>query len=115
MLTGGRNRQPPEKNGEPPVCVLDWLPTFLDAGQGSTDGLVLDGESLVPLLRGSGALKRDALYWHTASYQGKPEVAARLKKKLDAWLTQVDAIIPSEPNPAFNPNAAPKKKKQQRN
>jgi len=32
----------------------------------------------------------------------KPEVAARLKKKLDAWLRQVDAIIPSEPNPAYH-------------
>ena len=146
---------------ETPVSVLDWLPTFLDAGQGSDDGLVLDGESLMPLLRGSGALKRDALYWHTAAYQGRPEdaaqgtwmppcsiirsgdykfiqeydsgttelynlrtdrsetlnlvfaqpeVAARLKKKLDTWLTQVHAIIPSKPNPAYHPNAAPKKK-----
>jgi len=40
----------------------------------------------------------------------KPEVAARLKKKSDTWLTRVDAIIPSEPNPAYHSNAGAKKK-----
>ena len=29
---------------------------------------MLDGESLVPLLRQSGGLKRDAIYWHYPHY-----------------------------------------------
>ena len=39
------------------MSVLDWLPTFLDAGQGSDVGLVLDGESLLPLLPASRNLR----------------------------------------------------------
>jgi arylsulfatase A-like enzyme len=59
-----------------PVASIDFFPTFLEvAGRSpaeSIDGakLVLDGESLVRLLRssGSGALKRDTLYWHFPCY-----------------------------------------------
>jgi arylsulfatase A-like enzyme len=149
-----------------PISVLDWLPTFLDAGQGGVKGLELDGESLVPLLAKTGDLQRDALYWHLASYHGRadergtdvwtppcsfirsgdykfiqkydsgmielydlkndpfeqnnlsasnPEVTARLKQKLDAWLKQSNAMVSFDPNPAYDPDKkVPQKKRRKR-
>ena len=41
---------------------------------------MIDGESLVALLKGDGALRRDALYWHYPHYSnqgGKPVGAIR--------------------------------------
>lgn len=52
-----------------PVTSTDFYPTFLDAA-----GLPLlpeqhcDGESILPLLRESGVLKREAIYWHYPHY-----------------------------------------------
>ena len=56
-----------------PVIGMDLYPTIL-----STVGLSLrphqhiDGESLVPVLSGSGPLKRDAIYWHYPHYNQHP-------------------------------------------
>ena len=48
-----------------PVNTVDVYPTFLDlAGAAPAAGQIFDGESLVPLLKRTGGLKRDALYWH---------------------------------------------------
>ncbi len=48
-----------------PVNTVDLCPTFLDlAGATREDRHAIDGESLVPLLKGRQDLKRDALYWH---------------------------------------------------
>lgn len=158
-----------------PVTVLDMIPTFLDAAGESSDGLLLDGESLMPLLRGNGSLHRDAIYWHHPCYMiprvfsdpdlpvywppgearmppveergdwvrplsvirsgdyklireyetgtvelynlakdmgetrnlvhDEPAKASDLKKRLDLWLTEVGAVIPSMPNPHYNPEA----------
>ncbi|HUT56457.1 MAG TPA: sulfatase [Phycisphaerae bacterium] len=54
-----------------PVIGTDLYPTFLQiAGGKKPDGHVLDGESIVPLLKGdAGRLKREALYWHFPCYQ----------------------------------------------
>ncbi|NWK54545.1 sulfatase [Verrucomicrobiaceae bacterium N1E253] len=148
-----------------PVSLLDWIPTFLDAGGGRLDGLTLDGESLLPIFDGKGKLKRDALFWHIASYQGNPsnakndtwtrpcsiirtdqykfvqeyengtfelydlrkdrsekknlagdlpEVVSRLKKKLDTWLKDMDAVIPNEPNPNYDPSRGERVKKKKK-
>lgn len=158
-----------------PVTVMDMIPTFLEAAGSGTEGLVLDGESILPLLRGDGKLKRDALYWHHPCYTiptvfaegvrenyaywgdgefflpseeergdwvrpcsmirsgdyklilecetGTMELynlkddigetrnlafeqlgkAAALKSKLGAWLDEMNAVIPSEPNPSYDP------------
>ncbi|HEY9172567.1 MAG TPA: sulfatase [Verrucomicrobiae bacterium] len=52
-----------------PVITPDFFPTLLEvAGLSSSPQSVLDGESLVPLLRQSGKLKRDAIYWHYPHY-----------------------------------------------
>ncbi|MEI6233701.1 MAG: sulfatase [Planctomycetota bacterium] len=52
-----------------PVISVDYLPTLL-AMVGASDASkgVVDGESLVPLLNQTAALKRDAIYWHYPHY-----------------------------------------------
>ena len=52
-----------------PVIGVDFYPTMLDiAGARCQDGYVLDGESIVPLLRQTGSPKRDAIFWHFPAY-----------------------------------------------
>ncbi len=56
-----------------PVISQDLYPTFLDAaGAPPPAGVALDGESLMPLLRGGEALKREALFWHFPGYLDHP-------------------------------------------
>ena len=50
-----------------PVISTDWFPTLLEAG-GATAPKVTDGESILPLLRGDGKLRRDALFFHYPNY-----------------------------------------------
>lgn len=48
-----------------PVSTVDLYPTFADLANAPLDpDYPLDGESLVSLLTGTGALERDELYWH---------------------------------------------------
>lgn len=56
-----------------PVTSTDFLPTFADmAGAPLPAGVEIDGESLVPLLKGKPALEREAIFWHFPHYrQGK--------------------------------------------
>jgi arylsulfatase A-like enzyme len=52
-----------------PVISADFFPTVLEmAGLKPPPGAAVDGESLVPLLRESGGLKRNSLYWHYPHY-----------------------------------------------
>jgi arylsulfatase A len=64
-----------------PVSGQDLFPTVRDiAGGAPTPGRVVDGESLAPLLRRTGALRRDSLFWHYPHYAnqgGKPGGAIR--------------------------------------
>lgn len=54
---------------EVPVISPDFYPTFLEiAGAADAAQHVTDGESIVPLLRQSGSLKRQELYWHYPHY-----------------------------------------------
>ena len=53
---------------EEPVISLDFYPTLLDAAGQNHEGLLLDGESLVPVLTQEQPLSRDALYWHFPAY-----------------------------------------------
>ena len=51
------------------VSHLDYFPTFLEvAGIPVDEELVLDGESMLPVLTGTGGFKRDALYFHYPNY-----------------------------------------------
>ncbi len=64
-----------------PVSTIDFLPTFLEAlGVKPSTNDVVDGVSLVPLLKESGTLARTNLFWHYPHYSnqgGKPSGAIR--------------------------------------
>ncbi|MHC4624870.1 MAG: sulfatase [Planctomycetota bacterium] len=52
-----------------PVIGIDFYPTMLQmAGAPKPTGHILDGESIVPLLKGERTLKRDAIFWHFPAY-----------------------------------------------
>jgi arylsulfatase A len=65
-----------------PVSSVDFYPTFLEiVGTKADPRHVLDGESILPLLRRSGTLKRDAIYWHYPHYHhSRPAGAIRQGK-----------------------------------
>lgn len=165
-----------------PVINVDLFPTFL-AAAGATTEKELDGESLLPLLKQEGPLKREAIFWHFPGYLDSPVIRGRPsdvklgfrsrpvsvirkgdwklhlfmeewvldggREKLDTnhatelynlkddigertdlagtnpekrdellndllvWHQSIGALVPSEPNPKYDPNAAPKKGKGQ--
>lgn len=63
-----------------PVHNVDLYPTFLGvAGLAAPPGKVLDGESLLPLFKGAGELKRNSLFWHFPGYLDTPVIRGRDK------------------------------------
>ena len=73
-----------------PVSGQDLYPTILQiAGVAPRTGQIVDGESLVPLLSGTGSPRRDDLHWHYPHYSnqgGKPGGAIRQgNRKLIEW------------------------------
>lgn len=68
----------PGSSCDVPVINVDLYPTFLAAaGAPVPEGKVLDGESLLPLLRGEGGLQRQAIFWHFPGYLDKPVIRGR--------------------------------------
>ncbi|MEZ6140334.1 MAG: sulfatase [Zavarzinella sp.] len=52
-----------------PIITVDVLPTVAEiVGAKIPENHVVDGKSLVPLLKGSHSLERDAIYWHYPHY-----------------------------------------------
>jgi len=52
-----------------PVIGIDFFPTILEiAGADKPPGKLLDGRSIVPLLKGAQTLGRDAIFWHFPAY-----------------------------------------------
>ncbi len=52
-----------------PVTSVDWYPTFLEiAGAKPVQNQVLDGKSIIPLLKQTDMFKRDAIFWHYPHY-----------------------------------------------
>jgi len=73
-----------------PVTSTDFYPTMLEmAGLPRRPGQHADGLSLVPLLKRTGTLRRDAIYWHYPHYHGsgnRPSGALRAGDyKLIEW------------------------------
>lgn len=62
-----------------PVTSVDFYPTFLETvGAAGRKNQPLDGESIMPLLKQTGGLKRDAIYWHYPHYHhSRPAGAIR--------------------------------------
>ncbi len=60
-----------------PVTSVDFYPTMLEmaAAEGDAEH-VIDGESIVPVLRQTGGLERDAIYWHYPHYHHTAPCAA---------------------------------------
>lgn len=140
-----------------PVIGVDLFPTILEmSGVPIPEGKLLDGVSIVPLLKGTKDLNREAIFWHFPAYlQGKaegardphfrsrpagavraddwklieyfengalelynladdiseqnnlvdtmPEKTSELHKLMLAWRKQVNAPVPTELNPEYNP------------
>ncbi len=140
-----------------PVIGIDMYPTILEMTRArKPKGKLLDGESIVPLLKGQKSLSRKAIFWHFPAYlQGKaegardphfrtrpaaavrmgdfklieyfedgalelynlkedisernnlagkmPEKTAELHKLMLAWRKKVNAPVPTELNPDYNP------------
>jgi arylsulfatase A len=60
----------PGSVSDTPVISMDLYPTLLEiAGLKDEARKTVDGVSLVPLLRQTGKLQRDALFWHYPHYQ----------------------------------------------
>lgn len=56
-----------------PVINVDLFPTFLDAaGVSVPKDKTLDGESLLPLLKGGTTLERQSIFWHFPGYLDRP-------------------------------------------
>jgi arylsulfatase A-like enzyme len=52
-----------------PVTSVDFYPTLLEtAGAPRPSGQILDGQSIVPLLKQTKDLNRDAIFWHFPAY-----------------------------------------------
>ncbi len=62
-----------------PVTSVDFYPTFLEiVGAKADPSHILDGESILPLLKQAGTLERDAIYWHYPHYHhSRPAGAIR--------------------------------------
>jgi len=147
----------PGTTSDTPVIGVDLYPTILEMADALTpEGKLLDGESIVPLLKGQSDLDRKAIFWHFPAYlQGKaegardphfrtrpagavragdfklieyfedgalelynltddiaeknnladtmPEKAAELHTLMLAWRKEVNAPVPTELNPDYNP------------
>ncbi len=60
-----------------PVMSTDFYPTLLEAcGLSPMPGQHRDGLSLMPLLNGSGSIRREALFWHYPHYHFSTPYAA---------------------------------------
>ncbi len=70
----------PGSMSETPVCSIDYLPTILELCGVESGKAAHDGLSLVPLLKQTGPVTRDAFYWHYPHYSNqtaKPSGAIR--------------------------------------
>ncbi|MGH7549333.1 MAG: sulfatase [Gemmatimonadota bacterium] len=79
----------PGSVSEVPVISHDWFPTIAEIAGIEPGVKPLDGISLVPVLRGTGTLERETLYWHYPHYHHlgyKPSGAIREGEyKLTEW------------------------------
>lgn len=75
---------PPQSECHVPVSSVDFFPTILSmAGVKAAADSIVDGEDLTPLLKQTGPLQREAIFWHYPHYnpqQGPPGAAIRWGK-----------------------------------
>ena len=69
MFVRWKNHVKPGTTCDVPVIGTDFFPTFLEqAGVKKPEGKILDGLSIVPLLKGESSLAREAIFWHFPAY-----------------------------------------------
>jgi arylsulfatase A-like enzyme len=66
----------PGSQCDTPVISTDFYPTMVEVAGADPVGDPKDGISLTPLLKQSGAIQRDALYWHYPHYANQLGVPA---------------------------------------
>jgi len=67
-----------------PVTSVDYFPTMCEtAGLKLPGDRAIDGESLVPLLKQTGPLKSNAIFWHFPHYRGRDVVPYSIIRKGD--------------------------------
>lgn len=78
-----------------PVINQDFYPTFLDAAAARVpaEAKHLDGESLVPLLKGGMELKRSAIFWHFPGYLDVPVTRGRERDVRSGFRTRPVSVI----------------------
>jgi arylsulfatase A-like enzyme len=56
----------PDERHDVPINGIDFFPTFVEltGGKINNANTTLDGVSIMPILRGSGTLERDCIFWH---------------------------------------------------
>jgi arylsulfatase A-like enzyme len=69
MFVYWQNNIQPGTKADIPVTNLDFYPTILEvAGVEKPAGKILDGQSILPVLTGTGTLEERALFWHFPIY-----------------------------------------------
>ncbi len=69
MIVRWKNHIKPGTTCDVPVIGTDFFPTFLEqAGVKKPEGKILDGVSIVPLLKGETGLSRESIFWHFPAY-----------------------------------------------
>lgn len=81
LLVAGAGVFKPGREVATPVASIDWYPTLLDlAGLNPPQDQVLDGVSLMPLLKGEGELSRERLFWHFPCYVGRSSPSSSVRE-----------------------------------
>jgi arylsulfatase A-like enzyme len=63
----------PNSTNDTPITSVDIFPTILKVAEVDLPSdRAIDGESLTPILSGSGKLSREAIYWHFPHYRHPP-------------------------------------------
>ena len=91
-----------------PVISVDLYPTLLEAaGVEDRPGHRPDGVSLVPLLRQTGGLERDALFWHYPHHQHYQQGGAMPYSAVRAGRLQADRVPRRRSRRAVQPARRP--------
>jgi arylsulfatase A-like enzyme len=79
LVVAGPTVKNPGRTIDVPVASIDWYPTLLELAGLQTPKQVLDGTSLLPLLKGETSLPRDRLFWHFPCYVGRNGPASAVR------------------------------------
>jgi arylsulfatase A-like enzyme len=81
LVIAGSEVKKPGTICQVPVASIDFYPTLLDLAKLPPPAAqILDGESLLPLLRGQAEFSRTRLYWHFPCYVGKATPSSAMRE-----------------------------------